>query len=411
MSDAWQELLLGAGLFTAIVVTLTLLVLLLRTRILPGGTVDVLINGERTLKVARGTSLLHAMAADGLYLPSPCGGNGTCGQCRVTVTAGAGPLLPTEATHINRRDGQAGVRLACQLTLSRDLAIRIPATILGVERWACRVRSARMLAPFIRELVLEPPPGRVMNFRAGGYVQVECPAHRLRFADFGLDAATRSEWQRLGLLRLTSATTTTITRAYSLANYPGEGQGLMLNVRLATLPPRAPADTPPGRVSSWLFGLRENDPVTLLGPFGEFFARPGNAEMVFVGGGAGMAPLRSLILDQLVRQHSGRRISYWYGARNLGDALYAAEFEQLAREYPNFSWHLALSEPRCDDGWQGPTGFIHEVLRTQYLAGHPAPEDCEYYLCGPPLMAAAVNHMLTGLGVEPENILFDDFGG
>jgi len=411
VNPAWQELLLGASLFTAIVMTLALLVLLVRARILPGGAAQITVNGERVIEAACGTRLLQALASNGLFLPSPCGGSGTCGQCRLTVTAGAGPLLPTEATHINRRDGQAGVRLACQIAVNRDLAIRIPEAVLRVERWECRVSSVRMLAPFIRELIIEPPAGRTMNFRAGGYLQVECPPHALRFADFTLDAATRAEWERLGLTGLTSATTTTLTRAYSLANYPGEGPGLMLNVRLATAPPRAPAGTPPGRVSSWLFSLRENDPVTVLGPFGEFFARPGNAEMVFIGGGVGMAPLRSHILDQLIRLGTKRKISYWYGARSLKDALYAAEFGQLARVHPNFSWHLALSEPRADDHWQGPTGFIHEVLREQYLAGHEAPEDCEYYLCGPPMMVAAVNHMLSGLGVEPENILFDDFGG
>ncbi|TFG84313.1 MAG: NADH:ubiquinone reductase (Na(+)-transporting) subunit F [Chromatiales bacterium] len=411
MIAVWQELVLGAGLFTSIVMTLVVLVLLVRARILPGGTTEITVNGERVIQAASGSRLLEALASNDLFLPSPCGGSGTCGQCRVTITAGGGPLLPTEATHINRRDGQAGVRLACQVAVNRDLSVRIPEAVLGVERWECRVSSARMLAPFIRELVLEPPAGRTMNFRAGGYVQVECPPHQLRFADFTLDAATRAEWQRLGLTGQTSATTTTLTRAYSLANYPGEGPGLMLNVRLATPPPRTPADTPPGRVSSWLFSLCDSDPVTVLGPFGEFFARPGAAEMVFIGGGAGMAPLRSHILDQLLRQRTRRRICYWYGARSLKDALYAAEFEQLAREHPNFSWHLALSEPRSDDGWQGPTGFIHDVLREQYLDGHAAPEDCEYYLCGPPMMVAAVNHMLYGLGVEPENILFDDFGG
>jgi len=411
MNTTWLELLLGTGLFTGIVMTLVALVLLARAGILPGGTAQITVNGERVIRAAQGTRLLQALAAEGLFLPSPCGGSGTCGQCRVTVTAGGRPLLPTESTHINRRDSRSGVRLACQFTVSRNVAIRIPDAILGVERWECRVKSAHMLAPLIRELILELPAGRTMNFRAGGYVQVECPPHRLRFADFSLDEGTHAEWERLGLLGLTSVTTTTLTRAYSLANYPGERPGLMLNVRLATPPPRTPADTPPGRVSSWLFSLRESDPVTVLGPFGEFFARPGDAEMIFIGGGAGMAPLRSHILDQLVRQRSNRRISYWYGARSLRDMLYAAEFEQLAREHPNFSWHPALSEPRPDDNWQGPTGFIHDVLREQYLDGHAAPDDCEYYLCGPPMMVAAVNKMLSGLGVEPENILFDDFGG
>jgi Na+-transporting NADH:ubiquinone oxidoreductase subunit F len=411
MNAIWQELLLGAGLFTAIVMTLVGLVLLVRARILPGGTAKITINGERVIEAACGSRLLQALASGGLFLPSPCGGSGTCGQCRVTVTAGGGPLLPTENAHINRRDGRAGVRLACQVTVNRDLAIRVAEAVLGVERWECRVRRTRMLAPLIRELVLELPVGRTMNFRAGGYVEVECPPYQLRFADFALDDETRAEWERLGLLGLRSATTSTLTRAYSLANYPGEGPGLMLNVRLATPPPRTPADTPPGRVSSWLFSLRENDPATVLGPFGEFFARPGDAEMVYIGGGAGMAPLRSHILDQLLRQRTSRRISYWYGARSLRDALYAGEFEQLAREHPNFSWHMALSEPRTDDRWLGPTGFIHDVLREQYLNAHAAPEECEYYLCGPPMMVAAVNQMLAGFGVEPENILFDDFGG
>lgn len=411
MSPVLAELALGAGLFTAIVMTLTLLVLAARRRILPEGIAKIAVNDERVIEAQYGSRLLDTLAANGLFLPSPCGGTGACGQCRVTVTDGGRPLLPTEATHISRRDGRSGVRLACQTTVSGNLVIRIPDALFGVERWACRVRSTRLLAPLILELVLDPPAGRSMNFRAGGYVQVECPPHQLRYADFNLGTAFRHDWQQLGLLELQSATTTTVTRAYSLANFPGEGPGLMLNVRLATPPPRAPAGTPPGRVSSWLFSLHEGDAVTLLGPFGEFFARGGTAEMLFIGGGAGMAPLRSHILDQLLRLNSGRRISYWYGARSLRDALYTDEFAQLARDHAHFSWHLALSEPRPEDDWQGPTGFIHEVLHKEYLAAHPAPDECEYYLCGPPMMVAAVNHMLSALGVEPENILFDDFGG
>lgn len=404
------EVALGIGLLTGLVWVLTLAILGIRTRLLPQGDVAVRINESIDITVPPGGKLHEALAARQILLPTACGGRGTCGQCRVQVLAGGGTLLPTERALINRRDAAAGWRLACQVTVNDALQLRIPEALLESREWTCRVRSNRSVATFIKELVLEMPAGESLDFKAGGYVQVECSPHHLRYAEFDIGAGYRRDWERLGLFRLESSTPVPVRRAYSLANSPAENAIVMLNVRVATPPPSAPPDTPPGIVSSWIFKLEPGDEVRIAGPFGEFFHRDTQAEMVYVGGGVGMAPLRSHILDLLGRLESRRRISYWYGARSLREAFYVEEFERLAREHENFSFHLALSEPLPEDGWTGPAGFIHDVLRDQYLGAHPAPEDCEYYLCGPPVMIAAVNRMLHEFGVEEDNILFDDFG-
>jgi len=406
-----QEIFFGAGLFTSIVLMLALLILLARFGLVPRGNVTINVNDERDLSVPVGGKLLGALAANELFVSSACGGGGTCGRCRVKVLEGGGVLLPIEASYITRREAAEGERLACQVSVDRDMRIRVPEAVFGGKRWECNVRSNDNVATFIKELVLELPAGEVLDFRAGGYIQIECPPHELRYADFEIPAEYRDDWERFGLFDLESVVDELAMRAYSMANYPDEKNIIMLNVRIATPPPAAPAGTPPGIMSSYIFGLKPGDPVIISGPFGEFFASETDAEMIFVGGGAGMAPMRSHIFDQLKRLNSKRKISFWYGARSLREAFYVEEFEQLAAEHDNFQWRLALSDPLPEDNWKGLTGFIHDVLLKHYLNDHPAPEDCEYYLCGPPMMNAALIYMLDELGVEEENILFDDFGG
>jgi Na+-transporting NADH:ubiquinone oxidoreductase subunit F len=404
------EIFISVLLFTGLLVLLALLVLWVRAALVPQGEVKIIINDEKDISVRAGNRLLGALADGGIFVPSACGGGGTCGQCRVTLLAGGGPLLPTEASLISRREAAAGERLACQVAVKQDMRIRVPEDVFGVKQWQCTVRSNRNVATFIKELVLELPPGETIDFRAGGYIQISCLPHDLKFSDFEIGNEYRDDWERYGLFELRSSVKEPAIRAYSMANYPDEDDIIMLNVRIATPPPNVAGEVPPGVLSSYIFGLRPGDPVSVSGPYGEFFAREGDAEMVFIGGGAGMAPMRSHILDQLKRIGSHRPISLWYGARSLREAFYVEEFDELAAQHGNFSWHLALSDPLDEDGWTGPVGFIHDVLLKQYLADHPAPEDCEYYMCGPPMMIAAVDKMLYDLGVDEENILYDDFG-
>jgi Na+-transporting NADH:ubiquinone oxidoreductase subunit F len=405
------EIVISVILFTGIVMALAMLILLARSRLVPSGDVHIIVNDERDLAVPAGSKLLNTLSANELFLPSACGGGGTCGQCTVKVMEGGGALLPTEATHINKRMAADGVRLACQVNVDQDLRIEVPEDVFGVNKWECTVRSNDNVATFIKELVLELPKGETMDFRAGGYIQIECPAYRLSFRDFDIPEQYRGDWERFQLFDLESVVDRPDLRAYSMANYPEENDIIMLNVRIATPPPQAPAGTPPGVMSSYIFGLKPGDKVLVSGPYGEFFAKDTDAEMVFVGGGAGMAPMRSHIFDQLRRLHSERKMSFWYGARSRRETFFVEDFDMLAREHPNFEWHVALSDPQPEDDWQGYTGFIHDVLFENYLKDHPAPEDCEYYMCGPPMMNAAVIQMLESLGVEEENILLDDFGG
>lgn len=405
-----QEIIIGVVLFTGIVTVLALLILLARSRLVPSGDIKINVNGERDLSVPAGSKLLNTLSANDLFLPSACGGGGTCGQCTVKVTQGGGDLLPTEATFISKRKALEGVRLACQVNVDQDLRIEVPEEVFGVNKWECSVRSNDNVSTFIKELVLELPEGETMNFRAGGYIQIECPAYRLPFSDIDIPAEYRDDWERFKLFDLESVVDTPDLRAYSMASYPQENNIIILNVRIATPPPNAP-EAPPGVMSSYIFGMKPGDKVIVSGPYGEFFARDTDAEMVFIGGGAGMAPMRSHIFDQLKRLQSQRKMSFWYGARSLRESFYVEDFDTLARENDNFEWHLALSDPLPEDEWTGPTGHIHNVLYENYLKDHPAPEDCEYYLCGPPMMNTAVIQMLEDQGVEPENILLDDFGG
>ena len=406
-----QEILIGVVLFTGIVLALAVLILLARSQLVASGNIRINVNSERDLSVPAGSKLLNTLSANELFLPSACGGGGTCGQCKVKVLEGGGALLPTEATHISKRMAAEGVRLACQVNVDQDLRIEVPEDVFGVNKWECTVRSNDNVATFIKELVLELPEGETIDFQAGGYIQIECPAHRLSFRDIDVPEQYRGDWERYKLFDLESVVDKRTMRAYSMANYPDENNIIMLNVRIATPPPNAPEGTPPGVMSSYIFGRKPGDKVIVSGPYGEFFARETNAEMVFIGAGAGMAPMRSHIFDQLKRLQSQRKISFWYGARSLREAFYIEEYDQLAKEHDNFEWYMALSRAEPKDNWTGSTGYIHDVLYENYLQDHPAPEDCEYYLCGPPMMTASVIQMLESLGVERENILLDDFGG
>ena len=403
---------LGVFMFTFVIVSLVVVLMAARRELVSTGDVTIVINDDpaKALRTPAGGTLLGTLAANKIFIPSACGGKGTCGVCTVTVTDGGGAMLPTERGHISRGAAREGVRLSCQVKVKQDMTIEVPAEVFDVRRWQCKVRSNDNVATFIKELVLELPPGEAVPFRAGGYIQIECPPGTVDYKDFDIAEEYRPDWDRFDLWRYTSTVDEPVVRAYSMANYPEEKGHILLNVRVATPPPRGPEGIPPGKMTSYLFSLKPGDDVVISGPFGEFFAKDTQAEMLFVAGGAGMAPMRSHIFDQFRRLHTTRKVSFWYGARSLREAFYIEEFDTVAKDFDNFEWHLALSEPLTEDQWTGETGFIHQVLYQNYLKDHPAPEDVEYYLCGPPMMLKACMQMLDGLGVEPENILFDDFG-
>ncbi|MDG0979062.1 MAG: NADH:ubiquinone reductase (Na(+)-transporting) subunit F [Halieaceae bacterium] len=405
-----DTILFGVGMFTAIVLALVLVILFARSRMVNSGAVNIVVNGEKTISVPAGGKLLQTLADSNLFLASACGGGGTCAQCKCIVKSGGGAMLPTEEGHFNRREASEGWRLSCQTAVKQDMEIEVPEEVFGVKQWETTVESNDNVATFIKELVLKLPKGENVDFRAGGYVQLERPAGHVKYANFEIGEEYRGDWERFGFFNLDSKVDEPIIRAYSMANYPEEKGVVKFNIRIATPPPGSQG-IPAGEMSSWVFDLKAGDKVKVSGPFGEFFARDTEAEMVFIGGGAGMAPMRSHIFDQLKRLGSNRKISFWYGARSLREMFYVEDYDTLAVENENFDWHVALSDPQPEDNWSGLTGFIHNVLYEQYLKDHPAPEDCEYYMCGPPMMNAAVIKMLTDLGVEPENIMLDDFGG
>jgi Na+-transporting NADH:ubiquinone oxidoreductase subunit F len=399
-------------MFTFVILTLVALLMVAKAKMVPSGDVKITINDDpdNQLVVKSGSTLLNTLADNKIFIPSACGGKGSCGVCKVKVVEGGGAMLPTEVSHINRGEAREGTRLSCQVKVRNDMKIEIPPEIFHVRQWQCTVRSNRNVATFIKELVLELPAGEEVPFRAGGYIQIVCPPHTVNYKDFDIEPEYREDWDKYSLWKLTSVCAEPVTRAYSMASYPLEKDIIMLNVRVATPPPRAPEGTPPGIMSSYIFGLKPGDKVTISGPFGEFFAKDTSAEMCFIGGGAGMAPMRSHIFDQHYRLQSKRKMTFWYGARSLREAFYVEEFEKIEQENENFKWHLALSEPLPEDNWTGMRGFIHQVLLDHYLKDHPAPEDIEYYICGPPMMLTACINMLHDLGVEDSNILFDDFG-
>jgi Na+-transporting NADH:ubiquinone oxidoreductase subunit F len=399
-------------MFTGIILALVALILAARKQLVPSGEIKFEINDdpELTITTKPGGKLLGALAEKGIFIPSACGGGGTCGQCHVHVYEGGGEILPTETGLISKREAREGLRLACQVGVKQDMKLGIAPEIFNVKKWECTVKSNRGVATFIKELIVELPEGENCDFRAGGYIQIEAPPHELSYSEFDIEDEYKEDWDKFDLWRYKSVVKEPIMRAYSMANYPDEKGIIMLNVRVCPPPPNAP-DAPPGQMSSYIFNLKPGDKVTISGPYGEFFARDTDNEMVFIGGGAGMAPMRSHIWDQLLRLNTKRKITYWYGARSLKEMFYVDELNELQEKFPNFKWYVALSDPLPEDNWDGPTGFIHDVLYEMYIKDHEAPEDCEYYMCGPPMMANAVTNMLIEQGVERENIMFDDFGG
>lgn len=403
----------GVGMFVAIIMALVVIILMARAKLVNTGKVNININEnpDNNISVEAGGKLLQTLAGEGIFLSSACGGGGSCGQCRCKVISGGGDILPTEESHFTQGEIRDGMRLACQVAVKQDMKIEIDPEFFDVKKWECTVISNDNVATFIKELTLKIPEGEVVPFRAGGYVQLEAPPHTVHYKDFDIAPEYHEDWDNFNLWRYTSTVDEPVIRAYSMANYPEEKGIIKFNIRIASPPPRGPEGIPPGKMSSYVFSLKPGDKITVSGPYGEFFAKDTDAEMVFIGGGAGMAPMRSHIFDQLKRLKSKRKISFWYGARSKREMFYVEDYDGLAAEFDNFEWHVALSDPQPEDNWEGYTGFIHNVLYENYLKDHPAPEDCEFYMCGPPVMNAAVISMLKSLGVEDENILLDDFGG
>ncbi|HDZ09067.1 NADH:ubiquinone reductase (Na(+)-transporting) subunit F [Pseudohongiella sp.] len=399
----------GALMFTVVVMLLVMLILAARAKLVSSGDVKIEINGDpdKSITVPAGGKLLNTLADAGIYLSSACGGGGTCAQCKCQVLDGGGSMLPTEAGHFTMGEAKENWRLSCQVAVKQDMKIEVDPEFFGVKQWECEVISNHNVATFIKELVLKIPEGEVVDFRAGGYVQLEIPPHEVQFKDFEIEERFRDDWEKFGLFNLTSKCDETTIRAYSMANYPEEFGIIKFNIRVATPPPRT--NYPPGIMSSYIFNMKPGDKIKVFGPYGEFFAKETDNEMVFIGGGAGMAPMRSHIFDQLCRLNSKRKISFWYGARSKKEMFYVEDFDKLAEEHDNFVWHVALSEPQPEDNWTGYTGFIHNVVKDHYLKDHEAPEDCEYYMCGPPIMNASCIKMLKDLGVEDENIALDEF--
>ncbi|QEF99005.1 Na(+)-translocating NADH-quinone reductase subunit F [Stieleria maiorica] len=401
---------LGIAMFTLVVVALVVLILGAKAQLVASGPVKIMINDQKEIEVPAGGKLLGALADAGVFVSSACGGGGTCAQCKVKVHEGGGEILATEKDHISKKAAREGERLSCQVAVKQDMNVEVPAEAFDTKKWDCTVRSNHNVATFIKEFVLELPEGEDVNFKAGGYIQIECPPHVANYKDFDIEEEYHEDWDKYDIWRFVSKVDEPVIRAYSMANYPGEKGIIMLNVRVATPPPRNP-ELPPGKMSSWIFSLKPGDKATISGPYGEFFIKDTDAEMVYIGGGAGMAPLRSHIFELFKRQKTDRKVSYWYGGRSLRELFYIDHFRSIEEEFPNFKFNIALSDPLPEDNWDGYQGFIHQVLLDNYLSKHPAPEDIEYYICGPPMMNQAVFRMLDDLGVEPENIAYDDFGG
>ena len=405
------EIFLGVFMFTLIVLALVGIILAARSQLVPSGNVNITINDQKTIEVPVGGKLLGALSDEGIFVSSACGGGGTCAQCEVIILEGGGDILPTEKSHITPREAKEGCRLSCQVAVKQDMKVEVPPEAFETKKWRCKVKSNHNVATFIKEFVLELPPGEEVGFKAGGYIQIECPPHEVAYKDFDIEEEYQADWDKYDVWRYVSKVDAEVVRAYSMANYPGEKGIIMLNVRVASPPPRAPEGTPPGKMSSYIFSLKPGDEVTISGPYGEFFIKDTDAEMVYIGGGAGMAPLRSHIFELFKNRKTDRKVSYWYGGRSLRELFYIDHFRDIEKDFPDFKFNIALSEPQPEDNWEGYTGFIHQVLLDNYLSTHPAPEDIEYYICGPPMMNQAVFKMLDDLGVEKENIAYDDFGG
>ena len=404
------EIYYAVSCFLALQLLLVTIIVVAKKTLLPSGAITIKINDDKKFQAKPGGKLLTTLSEEGIILSSACGGGGSCGQCRCIIKDGGGSILPTEKGQINNRDAKLGVRLSCQVAVKRDLEIEVPPEMLDAKKWQCKVISNNNVATFIKELVIGLPEGDTVDFKAGGYIQIEVPPHTLEYQNFEIDDRFLSDWTKFKMFQYKSHVYNPVTRAYSMANYPGEKGVIKLNVRIASPPPGQEA-IPPGQVSSYIFNLQPGDDVTISGPFGDFFMDDSDSEIILIGGGAGMAPLRSHVFDLFKAKRTNRKVSFWYGGRSLKEGFYTDEFEEIARKNDNFEFHLALSDPLPKDNWTGLTGFIHMVLFEQYLKDHPAPEDINYYICGPPMMNKAVFEMLDNLGVETESIHFDDFGG
>lgn len=412
MADILGSILTGVIALVSVILALVFILMFCERKLVQQGNVKILINGdaEKSPMLRAGGTLLSALSSQGIFLPSACGGGGTCAMCKCQVLEGGGDILPTELTHITRAEAKEHWRLACQVKVKQDMEIRVPDEVFSIKKWECTVRSNDNVATFIKELVVDLPPGEILHFESGGYIQIDVPPYQgLRFADFEVEEKFRPDWDKFNVWQYVANNSEPVFRAYSMANHPAEGNMVMLNIRIATPPPRTEG-IPPGICSSYTFSLKPGDKITISGPYGEFHIKDTDREMIYIGGGAGMAPLRSHIFHLFHTLKTGRKVSYWYGARSLRELFYEDHFRAIEKEFPNFSFHVALSEPLPEDNWTGPKGFIHQVVLDQYLKDHPAVDEIEYYLCGPPMMLSAVQKMLYDLGVEQEQIAFDDFG-
>ena len=395
-----------------IILFLVSLLLLASSKLQPQGEVKISINdGSDSISVKPGTNLLSALSSKNIYLPSACGGGGTCAACKCQVVDGGGDILATEKTHINRKDAQDNWRLACQVKVRNDLDIKVKDEVLSIKKWECTVKSNDNVATFIKELVVELPKGEILDFQSGGYIQIDIPKYEVDFKNFDIDKEYHEDWDKFKIWDFKLKNDQEIFRAYSMANHPAEGNIVMLNVRIATPPPPLWNEVPPGIASSYIFDLKPGDKVTISGPYGDFFIKDTEREMVYIGGGAGMAPLRSHIFHLFHTLKTGRKVSYWYGARSKREMFYDDHFKKIQDQFPNFEYHVALSDPMPEDNWTGFTGFIHQVVHENYLKDHEDPTEIEYYMCGPPMMNTAVTKMLEDLGVEEDMIDYDDFGG
>lgn len=401
--------------FAVITLVLVAVLLFAKKKLTPSGSVKITINGEKEITTETGGTLLSTLAEQNIYLPSACGGGGSCGMCKCQVVEGGGEILPTEVNFFSRKQQQEHWRLGCQVKVKENLKIQVPEEVLGVKKWECEVVSNNNVATFIKEFVVKLPEGENLNFRAGGYIQIDVPKYEVDFAkDIDVQPEYREDWDKMKIWDLKMKNTEETFRAYSMANHPAEGNIVMLNIRIATPPWDRAAGTfmnvPSGVCSSYIFSRKPGDKVTISGPYGEFFMRDTPTEKMFIGGGAGMAPMRSHIFDLMLTKKWDKPVTFWYGARSRREMFYEEDFDRIQNEHPNFKYTVALSDALPSDNWTGPTGFIHQVIYDEYLKNHEAPEDIEYYLCGPPMMISAVVKMLDSLGVPPENIMYDNFG-
>jgi len=407
-------ILLSIAVFLSIVMLLVAILVFAQKKLMPQGNVKIHINEEKEIETNPGSSLLSTLANEKIFLPSACGGGGTCGMCRVQVESGAGSILPTETGFFTRKEQQGNWRLGCQVKVREDMEIKVPAEIFGIKKWECEVVSNRNVATFIKEFVVRLPEGENLDFRSGGYIQIDVPKIEVGFKDMDIEEEYHGDWDKFGMWDLTMKNPEPLYRAYSMANHPAEGNIVMLNIRIATPPwdrkKNAFMGVNPGICSSFIFSRKPGDKVTISGPYGEFFIKDTQREMMFIGGGAGMAPMRSHIFDQFQSTHTSRKATFWYGGRSLKELFYVDQFEKIQTENENFRFEVALSEPLPQDNWKGKKGFIHQVIYDNYLKTHPEPEEIEYYLCGPPMMISAMLKMLDDLGVPEEMIMFDDFG-